>query len=120
MSAITGWNRGTWNEGAWNTALPVPVTGVSAASAVGSATITIPVTLTPSGVSATSVIDPPSINTTSSFSDTGVSSTSAIGTIQSPAVISVTGVSAEGLVTGSLVWSVIDDSQEPDWIEIAA
>jgi len=140
MSAITGWNRGTWNEGAWNTALPVTVTGVSAASAIGSAvfpitveitgvsaasaigsaTITIPVTLTLSGVSATSVIGSSSANTTSILSVTGVSSTSAVGSVQVPLFVPVTGVSAEGLVTGSLVWSVIDDSQEPDWIEIAA
>ena len=43
MSAITGWNRGTWNEGAWNTALPVTVTGVSAASAVGAAVFPVTV-----------------------------------------------------------------------------
>ena len=48
--AISGWNRGTWNEGTWNSPLPVTLTGVSAASAIGSVQINFSFTVT--GVSA--------------------------------------------------------------------
>ena len=36
MAVISGWGRGTWSEGEWGTPLPVVVTGVSRAGAVGS------------------------------------------------------------------------------------
>ena len=39
MALITGWGRGTWNEGAWNSPLSVALTGVSAATAVGTVLI---------------------------------------------------------------------------------
>ena len=96
--AISGWNRGTWNEGTWNSPLPVTLTGVSAASAIGSPTLIANVLVTPSGVSAAS----------------------AIGSVQINFSFTVTGVSAEGKANNALVWSSIDESQTPNWVKIAA
>jgi lipid-binding SYLF domain-containing protein len=57
MALVTGWNRSTWNSGTWNSPLPVEVTGVSAASAVGSVTtVSLPVSVSVTGVSAASAI----------------------------------------------------------------
>jgi len=43
---LGGWGRSAWNTGSWNTPFTVEVTGVSAATAVGSVQvdITVPVT----------------------------------------------------------------------------
>ena len=51
MALITGWDRSTWNSGTWNSPVPVEVTGVSAASAIGSTQINFAFTV--DGVSAT-------------------------------------------------------------------
>ena len=103
MALITGWDRSTWDSGAWNNPVPVEVTGVSAASAVGSTTITIAISFSVTGVSATSVIGVPYI----SLSNWSV-------------IVKVDGVSATSIVNQATVWSIIDTSQTPDWIEIAA
>jgi hypothetical protein len=153
MALITGWNRSTWNAGAWNSPIPVEVTGVSAASATGSVTITLPVSISVTGVSAASAIGSASVTvsvtvsvsgvsaatavgsssiiTNVNLSVTGVSAASDIGSIQVNFAFSVEGVSAEGICTNALVWSIIDASQTsgfseisttqtPDWTEIAA
>ena len=96
MALITGWDRSTWNSGTWNSPVPVEVTGVSAASAIGSATVA----------------------TNSILSPAGVSAASAIGSIQVNFAFSVEGVSAQGLVNNAMVWSRIDPSQTPSWATI--
>ena len=98
MALITGWGRSTWNSGTWNSPVPVEVTGVSAASAIGSETL----------------------EKNSIFSQTGVSAASAIGSIQVNFAFSVEGVSAQGLVNNAMVWSRIDPSQTPSWAAIDA
>ena len=120
MSLITGWNRSTWNSGSWNSPLPVVVTGVSAASAIGDETVTVPVSFSPSGVSAASAIGDPTLITNSILSPSGVSAASAIGLVQINFSFSVEGVSAAGLVNNVLIWNPIDDSQTPGWTQIAA
>jgi hypothetical protein len=50
MAFVAGWNRNTWNSGPWNGPVPVEVTGVSAASGIGS--IQISFAFTVEGVSA--------------------------------------------------------------------
>ena len=76
---------------------------MSAASAVGSTAITIAISFSVTGVSATSVIGTPYI----SLSNWSV-------------IVKVDGVSATSIVNQATVWSIIDTSQTPDWIEIAA
>ena len=53
---------------------------------------------------------------------TGVQATGAVGTltVALSAVASVTGVSASVSTSNVLVWSEIDTSQNPNWVEIAA
>ena len=140
--AISGWNRGTWNEGTWNSPLPVTLTGVSAASAIGTAVASIEGDVVATGVSAASAIGTPSVFsaaalqvsgvsaasaigsasavTNSTASVTGVSAASAIGSVQINFSFTVTGVSAEGKANNALVWSSIDESQTPNWVKIAA
>jgi len=136
MALITGWDRSTWNSGPWNGPIPVEVTGVSAASAVGSVTVSLPKVVEVTGVSAAGAVGSPSISgeaivsvtgvsaasgtgsitilTNAILSPTGVSAASGIGSVQINHTISVEGVSAEGLVNNATVWSVIDTSQTPD------
>jgi len=142
MALITGWDRSTWNSGTWNSPVPVEVTGVSAASAIGSTTVSIDssfsvtgvsaasaigsvsvfssVTLLPTGVSAASAIGSITAVTNSNLSVTGVSATSGIGSVQINFAFTVDGVSAASTVSQATVWSVIDTSQTPDWTKIAA
>ena len=144
MALITGWDRSTWNSGAWNSPSPVEVTGVSAASAVGSATITegtgvtfsvtgvsaasaigtatplIITSVSVTGVSAASAIGSPTLIANSIVSPSGVSAASAIGSVQINFSFSVEGVSAAGLANTVLIWDQIDDSQTPNWTQIAA
>ena len=142
MSLITGWNRSTWNSGAWNSPLPVVVTGVSAASAIGDETVSLPVSFSVTGVSAASAVGDPTVTaqvvavvsgvsaasavgdptliTSSILSPSGVSAASAIGLTQINFSFSVEGVSAAGLVNTVLIWDLIDDSQTSGFTEINA
>ena len=142
MALVTGWNRSTWNSGAWNSALPVEVTGFSATSAVGTATVSLPVSfsvqgvsaasaigtatatgksnVSPQGVSAASAVGDPTLITNSILSPSGVSAASAIGLTQINFSFSVEGVSAAGLVNTVLIWDLIDDSQTSGFTEINA
>ena len=142
MALVTGWNRSTWNSGAWNSPLPVVVDGVSATSAVGTATVSLPVSfsvqgvsaasaigtatatgvsnVSPQGVSAASAVGGPTLITNSILSPSGVSATSAIGLTQINFSFSVEGVSAAGLVNNVLIWDLIDDSQTSGFTEINA
>ena len=96
--AISGWNRGTWNQGAWNEALPVTITGVSAATALGSPTYLTNITLTPSGVS----------------------SVTGVGSIDIDFLVSISGVSASAEIGSFNIWQDINTSQTPNWTQIAA
>ena len=51
---LGGWGRSTWNSGTWNTPFTVEVTGVSAATAVGSVQVDITVPIT--GVEAATAV----------------------------------------------------------------
>jgi hypothetical protein len=142
MSLITGWNRSTWNSGSWNSPLPVVVTGVSAASAIGDETVSLPVSFSVTGVSAASAIGTatatgastaivtgvsaasavgdPTLITNSILSPSGVSAASAVGLTQINFSFSVEGVSAAGLVNTVLIWDQMDDSQTSGFTEINA
>ena len=89
---LTGWGRGTWNSGTWDSPGSVVVTGVSAATAVGSVQIDITVPVT------------------------GVESATAIGspTITVPVSITVTGVSAAALYTDGY-----DQFEDPETVDVS-
>ena len=120
MASLTGWNRGTWNEGTWNSPVPLAITGVSAASQIGTAVASIPKTVSVTGVSAASAIGSPTTTGKALVTPSGVSAASAIGSTQINFSFTVTGVSAEGKANNALVWSAIDESQTPNWVKIAA
>ncbi len=67
---LTGWGRGTWNSGTWDSPGSVVVTGVSAATAVGSVQIDITVPVT--GVESATAIGSPTITVPVSITVTGV------------------------------------------------
>tara|TARA_R100001132_G_C3232727_1_gene66647 strand:- start:30 stop:644 length:615 start_codon:yes stop_codon:yes gene_type:complete len=139
---ITGWGRSTWGSGVWGDAAVVLETGVEAASAIGSSTVVIPVSLSVTGVEAASAIGTVSVGTFVTISATGVEAASAIGTVTASGksifsvtgveavgkigtvgkgvAFSVTGVEARGVVNTPMVWSVIDTSSGTIWTEIAA
>jgi hypothetical protein len=72
-----------------------------------------------SGVSAASAIGSATAVTNSNLSVTGVSAASGVGSVQVNFAFSVDGVSAEGIANNALVWSVIDTSQTSDFSEIS-
>lgn len=118
--AISGWNRGTWNQGAWNNPLPIEITGVSAATAIGGTTIGFIVSV--SGVSAAAGVGSPTYVTVSNVtvSPSGVSAATAAGSVTPAYSVSIEGVSATASVGTFNIWQEIDTSQTPNWIQIAA
>ena len=120
--AISGWNRGTWNQGAWNEALPIAITGVSAAAATGSPTIAFVTNAT--GVSAATALGAPTYILDMVFTTSGVSAATAIGSTEVDIVEVISGVSAATSVGSPIIWMTINTSQEPhfgagDWSNIS-
>ena len=91
MALITGWDRGTWNQGAWNSPVSVALTGVSAATAIGSVEVQIEVSVT------------------------GVSAATAVGTVEAQIRVTITGVQAATAVGPPLIWNEIVPGQDADW-----
>ena len=116
--AISGWNRGTWNQGAWNEALPVTITGVSAATALGSPTIGFVYGIT--GVSAATALGSPTYITNITLTPSGVSSVTGVGSIDIDFLVSISGVSASAEIGSFNIWQDINTSQTPNWTQIAA
>ena len=112
--AVSGWNRGTWNQGAWNDALPIAITGVSAATAVGSPTVNSDMVFIPSGVSAATAVGSTEVDIIEVIS--GVSAVASVG---SPIIWMTVNTSQEPHF-GADDWSNISTTQTPSWTEIAA
>jgi len=146
---LGGWGRSTWNSGAWNTPFTVEVTGVSAATAVGSVQvdITVPVTgvsaatavgsvqvditVPVTGVQAAAVIGTAVATGKANVSPTGVSAATAVGSVQIDITVPITGVEAATAVGRVNIWEEIDPgqiagwnpityTQTPNWTKIAA
>jgi hypothetical protein len=122
--AISGWNRNTWDSGTWGEALPVEITGVSSATAVGSTTIVFATSVT--GVSAATAVGSPTYAIVSNITLTpsGVSAATAIGSTEVDIIEVISGVSAIASVGSPVIWMTIDTSQEPnfgadDWSNIS-
>tara|TARA_R110002074_G_scaffold35137_1_gene96051 strand:- start:647 stop:1381 length:735 start_codon:yes stop_codon:yes gene_type:complete len=120
--AVSGWNRGTWNQGAWNDALPIAITGVSAATAVGSPIVAFVTNAT--GVSAATAVGSPTVNSDMVFIPSGVSAATAVGSTEVDIIEVISGVSAVASVGSPIIWMTVNTSQEPhfgadDWSNIS-
>ena len=100
MALVTGWGRSTWGSGTFGEALPVTVTGVSAASATGSETVVVEAGII---VAVTSVV-----------------AEGKIGNVGTGSSFSVTGVSASTAIERPNVWSSITTDSGTIWTDIAA
>ena len=142
-SVLAAGNLGTATTTSVNN---ISVSGLASTSALGTATLStnnniptdtdfdspmlgvlgtlIPVSnnnLSVSGFGTTSALGTSTTSTVNNVFVTGVSCTSALGTVTTvcKANISLELGQAEGLVGFPLIWSLIDDSQTPNWEEVA-
>ena len=99
-----------------------PVSGVSAVTSVGSVTATAGASGSPVSLLATATAGTLSFITTNYINVSGVSASNVLGTptVRIDSTTTVTGVSAVVSTTTSLVWGDIDDTQSPNWLQIAA
>lgn len=98
---------------------PISVTGTGN---IGTATISGTGSVVVSGVVGTTALGETDAQADTNAQPTGVSATGAVGslTLAGDATVYLTGVSAQGLVSRPLVWGLIDTSQTPNWLPIAA
>ena len=142
MALLYGWGRETWSSGPWGEPAALAVTGVEAAGAINSASVVISTTEEVTGLEIASAIGTAAAVSNTILSATGVQGAGAIGTAAAATeiVTSVTGVEAVGeigdvgtgvsfAVTGveaasfvltPNVWSVVDTTQDANWVRIAA
>ena len=142
MALLYGWGRETWSSGPWSQPAALAVTGVEAAGALGSESIKIDVTIEVTGLEIANSIGTSTVIAEVNVSATGVQGAGALGTatVLTVIVTEVTGVEAVGaigdvgkgvsfVVTGveaasfvktPNVWSVIDTTQDANWVRIAA
>ena len=121
-AVISGWNRGTWNQGLWGESIPFGISGVSAATAVGSPTIVFVTNAT--GVSAATAPGSPTYILDMVFTTSGVSAATALGSTEVDIIEVISGVSATTSVGSPVIWMTINTSQEPhfgagDWSNIS-
>jgi hypothetical protein len=122
----------------------VNVTGVSATTALGEEEVDGKVRVFPTGVSASGRLGTEEVDGKAIVNVTGVAGTVVLGTVRQAtsntvqvtgvvgtisqgsvaidgkATVYLTGVSATGRVARPLVWGLIDTSQNPNWVPIAA
>lgn len=142
MGFLYGWGRESWSSGPWGQPAALAVTGVQAAGALGSSSVSIKTTEAVTGLGISSSIGTVSVGSEVTISATGVQGAGALGTavvatellvvvtgvgaesaigeIGKGISFAVTGVSAQGLITTPNVWSVIDTGQDANWVQIAA
>ena len=142
MALLYGWSRETWSSGPgpWSQPAPlvvtgvqaaaevgsaafpktVEVTGVGAASAIGTSTVVTNAILSATGVQGAGGIGSVTVSTENIFGVTGVEAVGAINDVGTGVSFRVTGVEAQGLVTTPNIWSVVDTTQNANWVPIAA
>lgn len=96
--------------------------GVSATSRVGTVSIVAKAVVNVTGVAGTVTVGQVTQASSNTVLVTGVAGTISLGSIatSSDANVILTGVSASGYVNYPLVWGIIDTSQTPNWVPIAA
>jgi hypothetical protein len=74
------------------------------------------------GVAGTSALGTTTTKTVNRFGVLGVSATASLGeaTVDAEATVTITGVSATGELSNLNVWGLIDESQTPNWTDVAA
>jgi hypothetical protein len=97
-------------------------TGVFATGFLGVEEVDGKAVVNVTGVAGTVVLGTVNIKTVNNFAVTGVLGTISQGSvaIDGKATVILTGVSATGRVARPLVWGLIDTSQNPNWVPIAA
>ena len=140
MALLYGWSRETWSSGPWSQPAPlvvtgvqaalevgsaafpktVEVTGVGAASAIGTSTVVTNAILSATGVQGAGGIGSVTVSTENIFGVTGVEAVGAINDVGTGVSFRVTVVEAQGLVTTPNIWSVVDTTQNANWVPIAA
>ena len=99
------------------------MSGLASTSALGSVTTVAKANQTPTGQAGTSALGTATTQTDNRFDATNVPNLVAtVGTLtfNAKATVTLTGISASGLVGSPFKWQKIDDSQTPNWEEIAA
>jgi len=96
--------------------------GVSSSGSVGNVTVFGKANINVTGVAGTVVLGQVRQATSNTVMVTGVAGTISQGSvaIDGEATVILTGVSATGRVARPLVWGLIDTSQNPNWVPIAA
>ncbi len=142
MGFLYGWGRQSWSSGPWGEPAALAVTGVQAAGALGSSSVSIKtteavtglgisssigtvtvgseVTISATGVQGAGALGSATVRTQRFVVVTGVEAVGSLGEIGKGVSFVVTGVSAQGLITTPNVWSVIDTGQDANWVPIAA
>tara|TARA_Y100001951_G_C11196261_1_gene214468 strand:- start:15 stop:443 length:429 start_codon:yes stop_codon:yes gene_type:complete len=142
VALLYGWGRETWSSGPWGEPAALAVTGVEAAGAISSASVVISTTEEVTGVEAAGAIGTVTTVTDSLVVATGVESVGAIASVTVTTEIvtlvtgveavggitsvglgftfPVTGVEAVGIIKTPNVWSVVDTTQDANWVPIAA
>jgi len=74
------------------------------------------------GVEATSTLGTPTTKTVNRFGVLGFAATASLGvaTVDAEANVTLTGISATGELSNLNVWGLIDESQTPNWTDVAA
>ena len=145
MANLNGWSRGTWGQLEWGEgSIPLEITGVSATAILTSPGVNAQAVAAVAGITATLGAVSVTINADANATLTGLASTSALGTVatvtaniveiylsgatsslgtatvDAEARVTITGVSATSTLGTLNIWSPINDSQNPNWTEIAA
>ena len=98
----------------------VAITGVQASGAVGTVTYQPVVVVAITGVEASGAVG--NVTETNNPTENGVQATGAVGSVGiGSRTVALTGVQAAGQVgtVGSFYWSLIDDSETPNWQNVA-
>ena len=101
----------------------VTLSGLEATGSIGSTTQIAKANQTPTGQAGTSALGTATTQTDNRFNaDNLPNAVASVGTLSfdAKATVTLTGISASGLVGSPFKWQKIDDSQTPNWEEIAA
>jgi hypothetical protein len=103
-----------------NAAAVVTVTGLQAVGSIGDVSVAGKAVIDVTGLVGTTFVGTATVAANSTASVTGVQATGFIGNVNvsGKALVTVTGVSATGIVAQVLVWGLIDDNQNPNWVQI--
>jgi hypothetical protein len=115
---VAGWGASTWSSGYWGGVEDVPV-AISGTGAFGNAgNITYSVTQAITGAAAAGDVGTVAPGRVVAIS--GVFASGNVGSMVPSRFVGITGTTANGTLGtfGYYYWTAIDDTQNPNWIEI--